>query len=596
MAHSPAQGVERDLDSYRSGWKAVIRMTQESLSWSGREPNCVFLNRDGRAFADVSCPSGLDFRDDARAAAPVDWDQDGRLDLWLANRTAPQVRFMRNVAPADGSFLALRLRGTTSNRDAIGARVELELEGSPHPKLIQTLHAGDGYLSQGSKWLHFGLARGATIRAARVRWPGGASEEFPGLEPDRRYELVQGSGQATPWRSPHGEVRLAPSDPEVPAFSGRSRMLLAERIPLPELSAVREDGQPLALSDASSRPTLINIWASWCQPCQTELTDFARRSTELSGKGLRVVALSVDEPDDRTAARDFLARVQWPFEAGYAPAKLLDTFDVLQRTVSYRRRRLPLPTSFLVNGERELVAIYRGPVEVTTVLADLGLCRASLDELRDEIAPLDGRWISRATPAPDLASSFARELTERGLADAAARFLLLLRPPPGTAQDAPVREYIGRLLVSAREFAELGAFGPAADLYRRALEVDPAGFEMRLNLAVCLARVERWSEAEAEYRRVLEQRPKNAQARLGLAELLLRGLRSEEAVEVLEALLEARPDQASAHWLLAQACEATGDPSRALEHARRALELDPGLEEARSFLAARGAGSPKGGR
>ena len=82
------------------------------------------------------------FHDDGRAIATVDWDHDGDLDLWISNRSAPRLRLMRNDLPRTNHFIALRLQGngTTTNRDAIGARIELILDGTENSKpLIQTL-------------------------------------------------------------------------------------------------------------------------------------------------------------------------------------------------------------------------------------------------------------------------------------------------------------------------------------------------------------------------------------------------------------------------------------------------------------------------
>ena len=59
--------------------------------------------------------------------------------------------------------------------------------------MVKTLRAGEGFLSQSSKRVHFGLGESSQIRKVVIRWPGGASQEYAGLEVDRRYELVQGS-------------------------------------------------------------------------------------------------------------------------------------------------------------------------------------------------------------------------------------------------------------------------------------------------------------------------------------------------------------------------------------------------------------------
>ena len=158
-------------------------------SFSGNERNCCFLNTgaapaaEGR-FANISAVSGLDYPDDGRAVALTDWDHDGDLDMWISNRNAPRLRLMRNDSPNDNHFLALRLEGnaTTTNRDAIGARVEVVFanpeSGTRQPKSIKTLRAGEGFLAQSSKWLHFGLGSVDVIEKVIVHWPGGNTEQF----------------------------------------------------------------------------------------------------------------------------------------------------------------------------------------------------------------------------------------------------------------------------------------------------------------------------------------------------------------------------------------------------------------------------------
>ena len=127
-----------------------------------------------------------------------DWDHDGDVDVWLNNRNAPQLRFLENRIPSANDFLALRLAGVTCNRNAIGARVEVALRNPQRARwgLQQTVRAGDGFLSQSSKWLNFGLGQASEIDSVVVRWPGGASERFEGVTRNGRYILKQGVGKA----------------------------------------------------------------------------------------------------------------------------------------------------------------------------------------------------------------------------------------------------------------------------------------------------------------------------------------------------------------------------------------------------------------
>ena len=80
----------------------LARMMSEGRSFSARERNVCLLNAaggpgEGRRFADISALTGLDYKDDGRAVALVDWDHDGDQDLWISNRNDEQRRIPRYV-------------------------------------------------------------------------------------------------------------------------------------------------------------------------------------------------------------------------------------------------------------------------------------------------------------------------------------------------------------------------------------------------------------------------------------------------------------------------------------------------------------------
>ena len=227
----------------------------------------VFLNVGGEGFADVSAVSGLDFPDDGRALALIDWDQDGDLDLWCVNRSGPQVRFLRNDLATSNHFLMLRLvgNGTSTNRDAIGARVEVvvkpeaeeEQRAGASSTLIKTVRAGDGFMSQSSKQLHFGLGACSEIEKLVVRWPGGQAEEIIDVGVDQHYRVVQGSGSAVLLKPDRRNVHLQASQLGPTKASDAAQVFFSSSVPLPKLQYELSSGETREVQPGS-RATAID--------------------------------------------------------------------------------------------------------------------------------------------------------------------------------------------------------------------------------------------------------------------------------------------------------------------------------------------------
>ncbi|MDE3195764.1 MAG: VCBS repeat-containing protein [Acidobacteriota bacterium] len=206
--------------AYENGWNELSKAVHEKFSEAGRQPNAFYVRRDGR-YHDYSGVSGLDFADDSRAFAVLDLDGDGNLDLIVKNRLGPQVRVFQNNC-AGRKSIAFRLRGVDSNRDAIGARVEVDRQ-------VKFVSAGSGYLSQHTKILYFGIE---AARRVRITWPSGTHQEFLDLEPGNLYEIHEGgSPRPRPFR-PRTELPATPVYGENEARYADTRFLTP--VPLPE--------------------------------------------------------------------------------------------------------------------------------------------------------------------------------------------------------------------------------------------------------------------------------------------------------------------------------------------------------------------------
>ena len=99
---------------------------------------------------------------------------------------------LRNDTPSGNSWIALKLVGKSHNRDAIGARVWLEDEGSLQ---VAEVRSGGSYLSHNDMRVRFGLGRRTKVPPAKVRWPDGTVERFDGLTTNRTLVIRQGQGR-----------------------------------------------------------------------------------------------------------------------------------------------------------------------------------------------------------------------------------------------------------------------------------------------------------------------------------------------------------------------------------------------------------------
>ncbi|HKI20626.1 MAG TPA: CRTAC1 family protein, partial [Isosphaeraceae bacterium] len=129
-----------------------------------------------------------------RGLALADLDNDGRIDLLLVAQNAP-LAYFHNRTDHAGHFVSIRLVGTASPRDAIGARVTIRSGGR---RQTAWRFGGGSYASASDPRLHFGLGPAQTIDAIEVRWPSGRLDHFHDLPADTGYLIREGQPQPEP--------------------------------------------------------------------------------------------------------------------------------------------------------------------------------------------------------------------------------------------------------------------------------------------------------------------------------------------------------------------------------------------------------------
>ncbi len=158
-------------------------------------PGTLLFNDQAGAFDEWTETFPVDLSSQyTSGVAAGDYDNDGFQDLFVAvsdwNGDGGHPLLVHNLGNDNGA-VTIRLQGTTSNRDAVGARVEVTVDGMTQ---LQEIYAGSSFLSMDSQWLTFGLGGQSGTEQISVRWPSGLVEGFPNAAAGETVTLVEGDG------------------------------------------------------------------------------------------------------------------------------------------------------------------------------------------------------------------------------------------------------------------------------------------------------------------------------------------------------------------------------------------------------------------
>ncbi|MFQ5495009.1 MAG: FG-GAP-like repeat-containing protein, partial [Phycisphaerae bacterium] len=181
-----------------ASWTVTEEHTDDARNWpdigdrsfSGYERIRLWRNDGQYTFTETAVAAGLDSRRDGRGAVPFDYDNDGDLDLFVANQ-AGKPHLFRNDTRARNHFLIVDLKAdaaTGVNRDGVGTRVTILTDDG---RQIRERDGGNGYCGQSDPRIHFGLGDRSAVRLLEVRWPDGGLQYMEDVAADRILVIHQ---------------------------------------------------------------------------------------------------------------------------------------------------------------------------------------------------------------------------------------------------------------------------------------------------------------------------------------------------------------------------------------------------------------------
>lgn len=558
---------------YERGWNAINELVRSDRTWNGYARNVMFANNHDGTFSEISGPSGLDFIEDSRSFALADIDHDGRLEVLLKNRNAPQLRILHNVMPEIGDSISFRLRGTKSNRDAIGAAITVGTSGLRQTKFLQ---AGTGFLAQHTRELAFGLGTPAGKISATIRWPGGLVQQFDNLPANHRIQIEEGSDRfdAAPFAPPPANYAHAgplPAPDRLPQTIGT---WLVEPLKAPGFSLPDAQGNHHELKSYQGKLVFLNFWSASGSECLEQLRQFQQHTSTLTAVSLVPLALNVDGDSNHPAAHSLLEKEHFSFPVLFASPEVAGIYNLIYRHLFDRRRDLPLPLSLLLDRDGMIVKLYQGPVTLDQLLNDLHSIPAIAAERMRKALPFEGQLVQDAFRRNDFTYGVA--MFQHGYLDqAAASFEQVIATQPDNA-DAYYN--LGTLRLGQNDFAQ------ARQYLEDTLRLKPNYPEAWNNLGMMAAQLGQPDEAIRDFQKSLALRPEYATALLNLGNVYRRQQDFENAEKCFDRAIQIRPDNPEVNYSFGMLYAQQGRLEQASGYLEKAIALRPDYAEALNNL------------
>ncbi len=176
------------FDFNNDGWKDLFTANSDVndlidlfQSTHYKQPNSLFANLGDGTFRDVSSDAGFTLARAHRGSAFADFDNDGKVDV-VVSALGESAELWQNISPDPNHWLVLKLTGTRSNRDGIGAKIWVGHQ-------FNHVTTAVGYASSSPSTVHFGTGKLEKIDRIEIRWPSGTVQVLQNVATNQTIEV-----------------------------------------------------------------------------------------------------------------------------------------------------------------------------------------------------------------------------------------------------------------------------------------------------------------------------------------------------------------------------------------------------------------------
>ncbi|WP_179130886.1 FG-GAP-like repeat-containing protein [Candidatus Entotheonella palauensis] len=554
--------VDADLDGWQDLFMANGHVVNEerlrNVPYAQRPQ--LFRNTGNGSFTEIepTPENGLDLRLIGRGAAYADYDRDGDLDLLLTANQG-QAYLLRNDTERTGAFVRVLAQGTQSNRDGIGARLQLYYGTSEHQQtaLVRT---GGSYLSHSELAVTFGLPPGEPVERLEIYWPSGLVDVFHTVPLNATFVAEEGTSAAEPTVG-------APTTPATPEAVNPS--------------AIKQEA--LAHVQAGRAADAINAFEKVLQQvpddyiAQQYLIElyWRRGSRELARQRLKTMSETL--PD-----ANFLLQFAFHLEDATLPELADEVYlqaaqlDPQAPEAPYRLGKRALESKRYDDALRYFEQALERRADLTDARYGLGLVYGAQGKTEQAEAAFK-RLIQDAPEMAEAHTHLGALYTRTGRPQAAIdAYQQTVRLNPAYAA---AHNDLGTL------YAEQGDMGRAIASFQAAVKADAKSVEAHYNLAMAYGAQGDTARLIRALHETLGLDPQHREAHLNLGIGYLQQGEPFAAMAQFQALINLAPDMADAHYFLAVTAAQMGQIETMQASLQRALKQDPNHVRAHSALA-----------